>query len=81
MKTYTSHNTKLVKEDSWATKSKKPHVIIDDHKNGYAFVIKFGKSPKVSIWSTKPNGDLVEQLAKAKVIKKTPCKSPPATNV
>ena len=38
MKTYTSHNTKLVKGDSWATKSKKPHVVIDDLKNGYAFV-------------------------------------------
>jgi hypothetical protein len=70
MKTYTSHNTKLVQEDSWTTKSKKPHVVIDDLKNGYAFVIKFGKYPKVSIWSAKPNGDLVKKLAKATVPKK-----------
>jgi hypothetical protein len=71
MKTYTSHNTKLVKEDSWATKSKKQHVVIDDQKNGYAFVIKFGKSPKVSIWSAKPNGDLIEKLTITKPLKKT----------
>jgi len=70
MKTYTSHNTKLVKEDNWATKSKKPHVVIDDQKNGYAFVIKFGKSPKVSIWSAEPNGDLIQKIAKAQIKKK-----------
>jgi len=68
--TYTSHNAKLVKEDGWTTKSKQPHVVIDDQKNGYSFVIKFGKSPKVSIWSAKPNGDLIEKLTKTKAIKK-----------
>jgi hypothetical protein len=69
MKTYTAHNTKLVQEDSWKTKNKKPHVVIDDNKNGFAFVIKFGKRPSVSIWKAKSNGDLVHKLASAKVKK------------
>jgi hypothetical protein len=69
MKTYTAHNTKLVQEDSWKTTNKKPHVVIDDNKNGFAFVIKFGKYPSVSIWEAKTNGDLVHKLASAKVKK------------
>jgi hypothetical protein len=70
MKTYTAHNTKLVHEDSWKTKNKKPHVVIDDAKNGHAFVIKFGKYPSVSIWRSKENGDLVKKLAGAKIPKR-----------
>ena len=70
MKTYTAHNTKLVQEDGWKTKNKKPHIVIDDTKNGYAFVVKFGKYPKVSIWEAKENGDLVKKLASAKIAKK-----------
>lgn len=69
MKTYTAHNVKLSKEDSWKTKNKKPHVIIDDPENGHSFVIKFGKSPSVSIWESKPNGDLICKLASAKLPK------------
>lgn len=70
MKTYTAHNIKLSQEDSWKTTNKKPHVIIDDKKDGYSFVIKFGKYPSVSIWKSESNGDLIKKLASAKVPKK-----------
>jgi hypothetical protein len=33
-------------------------------------VINFRKSPKVSIWSAKTNGDLIRKVARAKVPKK-----------
>lgn len=69
MKTYTAHNTKLVQENSWATTDKKPHIVIDDAKNRYGFVITFGKLPSVEIWKIKKNGDLTKRLANIKVKK------------
>lgn len=69
MKTYTSHNTKLVQEDSWTTADKKPHIVISDTKNRYSFIVTFGKAPSVEIWRSKKNRDLVEKLETAKINK------------
>lgn len=69
MKTYTTHNTKLVQEEGWSTTDKKPTVVISDNKNLYGFVIEFGKFPKTEIHKIKKNGDFIKELCAAKVKK------------
>ena len=71
MKTYTTHNTKLVQEEGWSTTDKKPTVVISDTKNLYGFVIEFGKFPKIEIYKIKKNGDFVKKLSEAKIKKPT----------
>lgn len=58
-KTYICHNTNLEFKDRWDTADKRGTVVINDWKNQYAFVIDFGKSPKVRVWKTKKNGDFI----------------------
>jgi hypothetical protein len=43
MKTYTTHNTKLVQKEGWSITDKKPHIVINDAKNRYGFVVEFGE--------------------------------------
>ena len=73
MKTYTTHNTKLIQEEGWSTTDKKPTVVISDSKNRYGFVVEFGKFPKIEIHKIKKNGDFIKKLSEAK-IKKPPTK-------
>ncbi len=58
-----SHNIKSKALPTWPTPNDKtPETVIYDEKNGYAFVIRFGPNPEISVWDKSDRHNLGDEI-------------------
>jgi hypothetical protein len=67
MKYYRAYNTKLEEIEGWSTADKKGCVEIIDEHNNFAFVIQFGKRPKISVFENSNRDNFGDQVFSTKI--------------
>ena len=67
MKKIRVYNTKLTEIKGWPTSDKRGAVDIIDEKNGFAFSISFGKSPKIEVFKNSSEEDFGQLVFEKKL--------------